>query len=327
MTEQAAAAWEQDHSFGQHQRRPGESRTIVVIGITAVMMVVEIAAGWMSGSMALLADGLHMASHAAALTISAFAYVYARRHAHNPKFNFGTGKVNALGGYTGGVLLVLFSVGMAFECGERLLKPVPIEFNDAIAVAVLGLAVNIFCAFVLSDSQGHSHNAGHSHDHGHDHEHDHSHDCREAASSSSSAHSGDHNLRAAYLHVVADAMTSVLAIAGLLVGKYWGLVWVDPLIGVLGSILVAKWSIGLLRMTARILLDRRSSESLHRLLEACLQTDSDRVVDLHVWLIGPDIHAVEATIVSTNPQLPTVYRSKLPSDLGLAHIHIEVHPE
>ena len=134
-------------------------------------------------------------------------------------------------------------------------------------------------------------------------------------------------MRAAYLHVVADAMTSVLAIAGLLVGKYGDLVWVDPLIGVMGSILVAKWSIGLLRMTARILLDRRSSETLHRLLEACLQTDSDRVVDLHVWLIGPDIHAVEATIVSTKPQLPAVYRSKLPTDLGLAHIHIEVHPE
>lgn len=322
MTEHAEMDWEQDHSFGQHEKRPGESRTLVVIAITAVMMIVEIVAGWMFGSMALLADGLHMASHAAALTISAFAYVYARQHARDPQFNFGTGKVNALGGYTGGVLLVLFALGMAFECAERLLNPVEINFNDAIAVAVLGLVVNIVCVFVLGDSHQHEHGHDHDHSHGRSHDHDHHHDHDHGPDH---VHERDHNLQAAYLHVLADALTSVLAIGGLLAGKYAHWLWIDPLIGVLGAILVAKWSIGLLRATARMLLDQRSSETLHELLAACLTTDTDRVVDLHVWRIGPDQHAVEATIVSSQPQPPTSYRAKLPRELGLAHIHIEVH--
>lgn len=333
MTEHAEADWEQDHSFGQHKKRPGESRTVVVIIITSAMMIVEIVAGWLFGSMALLADGLHMASHAAALTISAIAYVFARRHAHDPQFNFGTGKVNALGGYTGGVLLVLFAIGMAFECAERLLNPVPISFNDAIAVAVLGLVVNVACVFVLGDghehAHGHDHGGGHEHDHSHAHDHGHSHGHDHGHSHSHEHahehHVSDHNLHAAYLHVLADALTSVLAIGGLLAGKYANWVWVDPLIGVLGAVLVAKWSIGLLRLTARMLLDHRSSEALHQLIAACLTSEADRIVDLHVWRISPDLHAVEVTIVSTQPQPPTAYRAKLPCELGLAHIHIEVH--
>lgn len=320
-----APAWEQDHTFGQDLKRPGESRTFLVIGITAVMMIVEIAAGWFFGSMALLADGLHMASHAAALTVSAAAYVFARRYARDQRFNFGTGKVNALAGFTGGVLLVMFSLAMAFECMERLLEPVDIEWNDAIAVAVLGLVVNLMCAVVLGADHGHGH--PHDHDHSHDghghHDHDgHSHDHDMGHGHS---HGKDHNLRSAYLHVLADAMTSVVAIIGLVVGKYLHWIWLDPLIGVLGSLLVAKWSIDLLRTTAGVLLDMRASETLHELLRCALKSDVDEVVDLHVWTIGPSIHAVEATVLSSNPRPVADYRARLPAALGLAHIHIEVH--
>ncbi len=209
------------HTFGQDLKRPGEFRTLVVIAITASMMVVEIAAGLAFGSMALLADGLHMGSHAVALGISAFAYVYARRHAHNERYSFGTGKVNTLGGYTGAILLAVFASMMAFESVVRLFNPVEIAFNQAIFVAVLGLIVNGASVFIL--------------DVGHDHEHDHhGHD-----------HHHDHNLKSAYLHVLADALTSLLAIFALLIGKYFGAVWMDPVMGIVGAILVARWSIGL----------------------------------------------------------------------------------
>lgn len=322
MTTQSPA-WEQDHTFGQDQKRPGENRTFIVIAITAIMMVVEITAGWLYGSMALLADGLHMASHAAALVVSAAAYVFARRHARDARFNFGTGKVNALAGFTGGVVLVMFSVAMAVECFERLLEPIEIDWNDALAVAVLGLVVNVVCVVVLGNDHGHDHQ--HDHDHSHDHSHDHAGHSHDHDADHRHAHSKDHNLYSAYLHVMADAMTSVVAIVGLLIGKYLHWVWLDPLIGVLGSLLVAKWSLDLLRATARVLLDMRTSQTLDELLRCALQSDADEVVDLHVWAIGPSIHAVEATVLSSNPQPVADYRARLPAALGLAHIHIEVH--
>ena len=252
MHDRDLSFWQHDHSFGQDRKKPGEARTVVVIAITAAMMVVEIMAGIAFGSMALLADGLHMASHAVALGISAFAYIYARRHAHDERYSFGTGKVNALGGFTGAVLLAVFAAMMACESVVRFIHPVNIAFNQAIFVAFLGLVVNGLSVFIL----GHSHESGHHHD-GPEHE-----DEDACAIERADHHHHDHNLRAAYFHVLADALTSLLAIFALLVGKYYGLIWMDPLMGIVGAALVAKWSLGLLRTTSSVLLDRQASEDI-----------------------------------------------------------------
>jgi len=302
--------WQHSHDFGQDQRRPGETRTVVVILITSVMMIVEISTGLLFGSMALLADGLHMASHAAALSINAFAYVYARKHARDPRFSFGTGKVNSLGGYTGAVLLAIFALVMAVESLERIFNPVKIAFDQSILVAVVGLVVNGASVFIL----------GH-HDHHHDghHHHDHPH-----------AHGGDgehdHNLRAAYLHVLADALTSLLAIAALLAAKYVNLIWMDPVVGILGAILVARWSIGLLRTTSAVLLDTQAPDEIRNAISASIEADGDsQVADLHVWLIGPDIYNASVSIVAHDPKPAAYYQAALPTNLGLVHSTIEVH--
>jgi cation diffusion facilitator family transporter len=319
-----SGSWPEDHSFGQEQKRPGEARTLIVVGVTAVMMIVEVTAGLLSGSMALLADGLHMAAHAAALGISVAAYVFARKHAHNRRFSFGTGKVNALGGFTGGVLLVLFSLMMAWESFERILEPVPIAYSEAIIVAVLGLFVNAASAVILGHD--HSHEGGGTSDDGRGgcgHEHDHDSDQEEVHSTGAAPH--DHNLRSAYLHVLADALTSVAALVGLLAGKYFGLVWVDPAVGILGSIVVANWSIGLLRTTGGVLLDLHAPEELDRQVRDKLTTENDELKDFHIWTIGPGIFAVEAVVVSSDPRSPDEYRKRLPADAGLAHVVIEVH--
>jgi cation diffusion facilitator family transporter len=295
--------WHHDHTFSQDQRRPGESRTLIVIGITAIMMVVELVAGVIYGSMALLADGLHMASHTAALTITAFAYGYARRNARNSAYSFGTGKVNALGGFTGAVLLAIFAVIMGFESIMRMLNPVEIVFNQAIFVAVLGLVVNGVSVFILG-GDGHSH-------HHHEEEQGHHH---------------DHNLKAAYLHVIADALTSILAIVALLTAKYFGLVWMDPLMGVVGAVLVARWSYGLLGTTSGVLLDRQASVSVREKIREAIESDKDtRVTDLHVWSIGPEIYSVQIAVVADKPMMPADYKSLLPQSLGLVHIAVEVH--
>lgn len=296
-----------DHTFAQDQRKPGESRTLIVIVVTALMMVVEIFAGIHYGSMALLADGLHMASHAVALGITAFAYVYARRHARNRKFSFGTGKVNALGGFTGAVLLAIFALYMGFESVVRLINPVDIAFNQAITVAVLGLLVNGASVFILGVN-----------DHGHDHhprEHsDHHH------------HHHDHNLKSAYLHVMADALTSLLAIVALLSAKYFGWVWMDPIMGVVGAVLVARWSYGLLGTTASVLLDRQAPKKLQRTIREAMERDGDsRVTDLHVWSIGPGIYSAQIALVAHNPATPDEYKGRIPKSAGLAHFTVEVH--
>jgi len=293
---------EHDHAFGQDRVKPGEARTVIVIAITAGMMVVEIAAGIAFGSMALLADGLHMGSHAAALTVTAVAYLYARRHARDERFSYGTGKVNALGGFTSAVLLALFALVMAGESAQRFLHPVTIRFDQAILVAVIGLVVNGVSVLVLNPP-----------DHGHDHDHaqDHGH--------------ADHNLRAAYLHVLADALTSVLAIFALLTGKYFGLVWMDPVMGVVGAFLVGRWSWGLLRGTGGVLLDRQADpRTLERIRASIEDGSGDRVVDLHAWSIGPGLLASTLTIVADEPRRPQEYRRRLPPGLGLAHVVIEV---
>jgi len=281
----------------------------LVIIITAVMMVVEIAAGLAFGSMALLADGLHMASHTVAIGITAFAYVYARKRAFDPRFSFGTGKVNALAGFGSAILLIVFVAFMAWESSERFFHPVEIAFNQAIIVAVVGLAVNAASALILGhggDSEGHD---DHYHDHSHQHNHGH-----------------DHNLRAAYLHVIADALTSLLAIFALLAGKYFGLNWLDPLMGIVGALLIAKWSIGLVRDTAHVLLDHQAPEDVRQKITAAIEgADFAEVSDLHVWSIGPGIHAAAISIVSDTPKPPDFYKELLPTGMGLEHVTIEVH--
>lgn len=301
--------WQHGHAAGQDVRRAGERRTFIVIAITGAMMAVEILAGILFGSMALLADGLHMASHAAALSISAFAYVYTRRHAHDTRFSFGTGKVNALGGFSGALLLAAFAILMAWESFHRLLAPVDIVFNQAILVAVIGLVVNGVCVAILGKSD-------------HESEEVHPHDGRNRHG----CHQHDHNLASAYLHVLADALTSILAIVALLGAKYFGAVWMDPLMGVVGAILVARWSVGLLHATSGILLDRQGPESIRNEIAKRVEQDGDsRVADLHLWSIGPDVYAASMTVVAHEPATPDQYRARVSSAMNLAHISIEVH--
>ncbi len=365
MQEDALARWRHDHSFGQDQRRPGERKTQAVIAITATMMVVEIAAGALFGSMALLADGLHMASHAAALSINAYAYAYARRHARDNSYSFGTGKVNTLGGFTGAVLLAAFALLMASESVQRLFVPVPIAFDQAILVAVVGLVVNGVSLLILGTGHHHDHGAGHDghrrsnhhdHDEHHDHEQDHAHHHEHEHEHEHAHHHGhghghahahahahehdhgrepghrhadghdDHNLVSAYLHVLADALTSLLAIVALLAAKYFGLTWMDPLMGLVGAALVARWSFGLLRATSAVLLDRSAPpEICTAVREGIERVDGNRVADLHVWSIGLNLYAVLVTVVTPDPRPPEHYKALLPTGLNIVHATVEVH--
>lgn len=334
--------WAHDHAFGQDRKRPGEQATRLVIVLTAVTMVVEIAAGLAFGSMALLADGLHMASHTAALGVAAFAYWYARRHARDPAFSFGTGKVNMLGAFASALLLGVFALLMAWESAWRFVEPVPIAFDQAILVAIVGLGVNGFSAVLLSRSEEHGHHHHHHH-HGHAHDHDRHHDhdlhldhdllhdhgqvhaAGEALSHGREKHR-DQNLRAAYLHVLADALTSLLAIVALLAGKFLGLAWMDPLMGIVGAVLVSIWAWGLARQSGGVLLDRQAGATLRTAITRAIEEDGtgDRLSDLHVWSIGPDIFAAELAVVADRPQPPDHYRAKLPAGRGLVHVTVEV---
>ena len=276
----------------------------MVVLLTAVMMVVEITSGVIYGSMALLADGLHMASHATALGIAVFAYVIARRLAADRRFSFGVGKINSLAGFASAVLLLGFAVVMATESVDRLISPVDISFDQALVVAVVGLVVNGFSAWLLS-STPHSHGE----DHGHDHDHHH-----------------DHNLRGAYLHVLADALTSILAIVALLAGKFWGASWLDPAMGIVGAALVASWSIGLIRQSSRVLLDWQADKNTVEALQNSIeQGTTDRVTDLHLWSIGHGIFSAQMTVVSDDPKPPSQYKSLVPANLKVVHVSVEVH--
>jgi len=298
------AEWQHDHIFGQDRTQPGEKRTRLIVVITALMMVVEVGAGLLYGSMALLADGLHMASHATALGISVLAYVYARRLAADQRFTFGTGKINSLAAFASAVLLGGFAFAMVAESTERLMNPIAIAFDQALLVAVVGLLVNGGSAWLLATTP---HQHGHSHGH---HEH----------------HNHDHNLRAAYLHVLADAVTSLLAIAALLAGKYFGANWLDPAMGILGALLVARWSYGLLKVSAQVLLDKQADPAVTDLLQTVIESSSnDRVSDLHVWSIGHGIYAAQIAIISDEPKTPSHYKSLIPKTLNIVHTAIEMH--
>jgi cation diffusion facilitator family transporter len=267
-----------------------------------------------------------MASHAAALGINAYAYAYARRHAHDSSFSFGTGKVNTLGGFTGAILLAAFAALMVSESVQRLVVPVPIAFDQAILVAVVGLVVNGLSMRILGSSHAHGHDHDHD-DHHHDHEqdgdddhdHSHGHEARPVGGH-------DHNLASAYLHVLADALTSVLAIVALLAAKYFGLRWMDPFMGVVGAALVARWSFGLLKATSAVLLDRSAAPEICAAVRAGIErVDGNRVVDLHVWCIGLNLYSVLVTVVAPVPRSPEHYKALLPPRLNVVHATVEVH--
>ena len=303
--------WKHAHQF-HHVNERGERNTIRVIWLTGAMMVIEIACGMAFGSMALLADGWHMGTHAAALGITAFAYRYARLHAYDPRYSFGTGKVGVLGGYTSAVVLAVVALLMGFESIHRFFSPTTIRFNEAILTAIVGLAVNLFSAYLLRDSHDHEHHHANRSQH-HEHEHEHSH-----------AH--DHNLKAAYLHVLADALTSLLAIAALLAGKYFGWVKMDPLMGVVGAVVIARWSHGLMKETSRILLDRDVSQSTVNAVYETIESDSDnRIVDFHIWKLGEKRLAAVISIVTHYPKPPEHYKDLLKNFKDLVHITVEVN--
>jgi cation diffusion facilitator family transporter len=261
--------------------------------------------------MALLADGFHMATHAGALGIAAAAYAFARRHVANPRFTFGTGKVGDLAGFASALVLAVVALGIAWESALRLAAPRPVDFADATLVAILGLAVNVVSALLLSGGS-HRHAAGHAHHHHDHHHHGHSH-----------SHGRDNNMRAAYLHVLADALTSVLAIGALLAGRYLGWVWLDPAIGIIGALVIARWSWSLMRDTAAVLLDTANA-ALADEVRACIEGPGDaRICDLHVWRIGPEAHAAVLSVASKAPVAEL--RRRLDPIRNLPHVTIEVH--
>ena len=300
-TEGNSKIWDHEHSFGQDKKRSSETRTIIVILITASMMCIEIVAGLAYGSMALLADGLHMASHTAALSISAYAYYFARKRAHDRSFSFGTGKVNSLGGYTGAILLLIFALMMVYESIHRLLKPEDILYNQAILVAVIGLIVNGASMLILGHDEHH---------HGHDH------------------HGHDHNLRAAYLHVLADTLTSFLAIIALLAAKFYAWNWMDPIMGIIGAILITKWSIGLLKQSGNVLLDRQGPDHLVKSVEKVIKSmpSKPEIVDLHIWLSGPNIFSAAITVLANEEKcIGCLIKSEIKNISAIVHTTIEVH--
>ena len=316
MHTESVERWAHDHTFGQDEKKSAERRTLIVSVVTILTMIVEIGAGIVFGSMALLADGLHMGSHASALAISVFAYRYTRIHAKDARFNFGTGKVSSLAAFASATLLALVALVMAWESIGRLLSPVVIRFNQAILVAVIGLIINGVCLAILGGHGSFNGKRGREHEEDADHVHVHAdrHDHH------------DHNYRSAYLHVLADALTSVLAIFALLFGKYLRQQWLDPCMGLVGATLVVRWSWGLLRSSARVLLDLQAPDEVLEPIRKSIESEGDnRVSDLHVWSVGPGIYAAEIAIVSSRPRDPDDYYKLLPGELGLVHVTVETH--
>jgi cation diffusion facilitator family transporter len=309
--------WIHDHVFDEGSQA-AERGTRLVMWITAAMMVVEITAGWWFNSMALLADGWHMSSHALAIGLSAFAYSAARKYAKDPRFAFGTWKIEILAGYTSAVALLGIAALMAFSSIERLFSPSPIHYRDAIVIAVIGLVVNVVCALILGGAHHHGH--GHGNDHGHQHGHDHRdhHDHH------------DLNLKSAYVHVIADAATSVLAIAALFGGWFFGWAWLDPLMGIVGAVLVAVWAKNLIVDSGKVLLDREMDapvvEEIREVVESGIKSGDTRIVDLHVWRVGRQSYACAVGVVTSDPSVSAdAIREGLAVHEEIVHSTIEVH--
>lgn len=311
-------SWRHEHVFlGEHHAR-NERRSWAVVALCGTMMAAEIVGGFLWGSMALVADGLHMSTHAGALVIAAFAYAYARRHARDERFAFGTGKLGDLAAFASAIVLAMIALLIGYESLDRLFHPVAIAFNQAIPLAALGLAVNLVSAWLLHEDRPagaasahvHAQAGGHSHAH---HDHHHHHD-RHA----------DHNLRAAYVHVMADAAVSVLAVIGLTAGRVLGWVWMDPVMGLVGMLVILNWSWSLVRISGTVLLDMRP-EGIAREIAGRLEAGGgDRIADLHLWRVGPGHHAAVVSIVSDHPEPPAAYKTRLADIAGLSHVTIEV---
>ena len=293
--------WTHDHVFlgSDHDRH--ERRTWLVVVLTATMMVAEIIGGHVFGSMAVVADGWHMSTHVAALSIAALSYRFARKHAHDSRFSFGTGKIGELAGFSSAIILAVVALFIAYESVSRLLAPVPIRFDEATLVAAIGLAVNLLSAWLLFD---------------HDHHH---------AAGDDQGHGRDTNIRAAYLHVLADALTSILAIVALLAARFLNWVWLDPVMAIVGALVIAQWSRGLIMSAGAVLLDTVPSSHLVAAIRERLERGDDRVTDLHLWRLGPGHSALIVTIISDRPEPPARYKERLAGFDGLSHITVEVH--
>jgi cation diffusion facilitator family transporter len=305
MHDHSIRHWQHEHVFLGEKHACHERRTWFVVVLTAVMMVAEIVGGTIFGSMALIADGWYMSTHAAALAIAALAYLFARRHAHDARFAFGTGKLGEFAGFSSAIILALIALLIGYESVTRLMSPISIHFGEATVVASVGLAVNVASAWLLFDKDHHHHH----HEDGHVHHHHH-----------------DSNIRAAYVHVLADALISVLAIVALVSGRYLGWVWLDPVIGIVGALVIAQWSVGLMRTAGFVLLDMVPNEKLAAAVRARLEADGDRVADLHLWHLGPGHAGLIAAIVSDHPKPPAAYKERLAPITGLSHVTIEVNP-
>jgi cation diffusion facilitator family transporter len=297
--------WRHEHVFLGENHARNEQRSWAVVILCGAMMAAEIVGGWLWGSMALIADGLHMSTHAGALIIAACAYAYARRHARDERFAFGTGKLGDLAAFSSALVLAMIALLIGYESVMRLIDPVPIAFDEAIPLAALGLGVNLLSAWLLHDERHHAH-GGDRHDH---------------------HHHADHNLRAAYVHVVADAVVSVLALIGLTAGRELGWVWMDPMMGIVGMLVIANWSWNLLRASGAVLLDMRPDKQIVSEIKHRLEADrDDRVSDLHLWRIGPGHNAAVVSLVSDSPETPAAYKARLAGIAGLSHVTVEVHP-
>jgi cation diffusion facilitator family transporter len=295
-----------DHVFLGAAHDDNARRIRWVVALTAAMMVGEILAGYVTGSMALLADGFHMATHAGALGVAAAAYAYARRHAASPRYSFGTGKVGDLAGFASALVLGFVALGIGVESVLRLVQPVRVAFGEATVIAVIGLVVNLLSAVLLSGSHSHDHSHGHGHHHG------------------TGAHSGDNNLRSAYVHVLADGLTSVLAIAALLAGRYFGWIWLDPAMGIVGALVIARWAWTLMRDTAAVLLDATDDQVADE-MRALVEGPGDvRITDLHVWRIGPDAHAGIVSVAGAAGIGQDTIRARLRPVHELAHLTVEI---
>ncbi len=310
MHSHSIAPWTHGHAFlgqrhGQHERR-----TWSVVALTAAMMVAEITGGTLFGSIALVADGWHMATHVAALAIAGLAYLFARRHTDDTRFSLGTGKFGELAAFGSAIILGMVAFGIGYESILRLLHPVTIHFQEAIPIATLGLCVNLLSAWLLHEGHEDEHDRGHHHEHD-DHHH----------------HAGHHdtNLRAAYVHVLADAMTSVLAIIGLSAAWLFGWTFMDPLVGLVGTVVIASWALGLMREAGSVLLDTVPDGELTHSIRQRMEIGGDRLADLHVWQLGPGHAAVIACVVSDVPQAPSVYKQRLDGLAGLSHVTVEVN--
>jgi len=302
MHAESMDSWRHDHVFLGADHARNERRTRLVIALCGAMMVAEIGGGILFRSMALVADGLHMSTHAAALLIAAMAYAFARRRANDRRFTFGTGKFGDLAGFTSAIVLAMIALLIAWESVGRLFDPVPIAFNEAIPIAAVGLGVNLLSAWLLREEHERNH-----HHHSRNHRHD-----------------RDLNLRAAYVHVLADAAVSIFAVVGLVIARELEWLWVDAAMGIIGAAVISNWALGLMRAAGAVLLDIRPNAELVRSVRECLERGSDRVADLHLWRVGPGHNAVIATIVSHEPQAPSLYKRRLAHLSHLSHVTIEV---